>query len=222
MGCPHFSPKAISFLRALRRNNDRDWFRERKDQYEEHLRAPMLAVIEHLAEDFQTFAPELVASPKGIFRIYRDTRFASDKAPLKTSIAAVFPWRGLDKMAGAALYFEVSDKHVWAGGGLHTPDTRVIAGVREHIAGNHKRLTAIIDSPGFRKTIGALEGEQLQRVPRGFDKEHPAADLLRHKQFLAGKEFPAAFAYDPKFYPGLLAVFTQVAPLVRFLNEPIA
>ena len=97
MSTPRFSPKSISFLRALKRNNDREWFRERKDQYEEPLKAPMTAVIEQLAVDFQAFAPELVATPKSIYRIYRDTRFSDDKTPLKTNIAASFPWRGLPR-----------------------------------------------------------------------------------------------------------------------------
>jgi len=221
MSAPRFTPKSLSFLRSLKRNNDREWFRERKDQYEEHLKAPMTAVIEQLAVDFQDFAPELVATPKCIYRIYRDTRFSDDKTPLKTNIAASFPWRGLPRHQGAGLYMEVAPGWVWVGGGMYAPDTSQLAAVREHIATNHRRLRAIVESPGFKKSVGALEGETLQRVPRGFPPDHPAADYLRHRQFLAAKEFPAAFACDPEFYAGLLAVFKQVAPLVRFLNEPL-
>ncbi len=221
MSAPSFTPRSISFLRSLKRNNDREWFRERKEQYDQHLKAPMVAIIEQLAKDFQEFAPELVATPKCIYRIYRDTRFSDDKTPLKTNIAASFPWRGLPRHQGAGLYIEVAPQWVWVGGGMYAPDTSQLARVREHIAANHKRLRAIVESPGFRKTVGALEGQKLQRVPRGFTAEHPAADYLRHKQFLAAKEFPAAFAHDPKFYAGLLGVFRQVAPLVRFLNEPL-
>ena len=120
------------------------------------------------------------------------------------------------------MYMEVAPGWVWVGGGMYAPETSQLAAVREHIAGNHKRLRAIVESPGFRKTVGALEGQKLQRVPRGFDKAHPAAEYLRHRQFLAAKEFPAEFATDPKFYAGVLNVFKQVAPLVRFLNEPLA
>ena len=220
-GAPRFTPKSLSFLRALKRNNDRDWFRGRKPQYDEHVKAPMLAVIEQLARDFQSFAPELVATPTCIYRIYRDTRFSDDKTPLKTNIAASFPWRGLPRHQGAGLYIEVAPAWVWVGGGMWAPDTSVLAVVREHIAANHMRLSAIVKSPGFRKSVGTLEGSKLQRVPRGYDKDHPAADYLRHRQFLAAKEFPPEFAHDPKFYAGILGVFTRVAPLIRFLNEPL-
>lgn len=221
MDAPRFTPKSLSFLRSLKRNNDREWFRERKDQYEEHLKQPMVALIEALAKDFQDFAPELVAHPKGIYRIYRDTRFSDDKTPLKTNIAASFPWRGLERHQGAGLYIEVAPGWVWVGGGMYAPDTSKLALVREHIAANHARLRAIVESTGFRKAVGTLEGAKLQRVPRGYDKAHPAAEYLRHRQFLAAKEFPAEFAHDPRFYAGVLGVFRQVAPLVRFLNEPL-
>jgi len=59
-----FSPRALAFLRALKRNNDREWFKARKEQYDELLRAPMLAIIDALARDFRTFAPDAMASPK--------------------------------------------------------------------------------------------------------------------------------------------------------------
>jgi uncharacterized protein (TIGR02453 family) len=221
MSTPRFTPKTLSFLRALKRNNDRDWFRERKGDYDTHVKAPMVAVIDQLARDFQKFAPELVATPKCIYRIYRDTRFSDDKRPLKTQIAASFRWRGLDRHQGAGLYIEVAPEWVWVGGGMYAPETAQLAAVRQHIAEHYRQLEAIVESPGFRRAVGALEGEKLQRVPRGYDKTHPAADYLRHRQFLAGKEYPATFACSPKFYSGVLGVYRQVAPLVRFLNEPL-
>ena len=69
-----FTRKTLAFLRALKRNNDREWFRARKDQYEQHVRGPMIAVVERLADDFRIVAPELIASPKqSLFRIYLRT-----------------------------------------------------------------------------------------------------------------------------------------------------
>jgi uncharacterized protein (TIGR02453 family) len=218
-----FSPRALSFLRALKRNNDRDWFKARKEQYETLLRAPMIAMIEQLAVEFRAFAPDLVASPKAsLYRIYRDTRFSDNKAPLKTHIAAIFPPRGLPKHQGAGLYFHIAPDEVWIGGGMYAPDTSILQAEREHIAANSKRLRSIIESPAFRRTVGPLDGEKLQRVPRGFAKDHPAADLLKHRQFLAGKELPGRFACNPRFYREVVHVFRHLAPLITFLNEPLS
>ena len=70
-----FTPKTLAFLRALKRNNDREWFRARKDDYERHVRGPMVQLIARLAADLKPFAPDIVADPKrSLYRIYRDTR----------------------------------------------------------------------------------------------------------------------------------------------------
>ena len=58
-------------------------------------------------------------------------------------------------------------------------------------------------------------------MPRGYLKDHPAADYLRHKQFIGGREYPADFAVSRRFYPELLSVFRGIAPLVGFLNAAI-
>jgi uncharacterized protein (TIGR02453 family) len=220
MPAPRFTPKTVSFLRALKRNNDREWFRERRAIYDEHVYAPMVAVIEQLAVDFGELAPELVADPRrSIYRIYRDTRFSADKSPLKTNIAAVFPPRDRERHEAAGLYFEVSHGWVWVGGGLYAPTPLMLHRVRDHIAENLTQFKALVTAPAFRRQCGAITGESLIRVPRPFPKDHPAAEYLKMKQFLAAREFPADLAASPRFYPSLLAVFTAVVPVVRFLND---
>jgi uncharacterized protein (TIGR02453 family) len=216
-----FTRKTLAFLRALARNNDREWFKARKPEYEAHVRGPMIALLARLADDFRAFAPELLADPKvSLYRIYRDTRFSSDKTPLKTHAAAHFPNKTL-RRSGAGLYLEVAPKWVWVGGGLYMPETHELTAIRGHIAAHHAKLRKIVESRSFVSAVGRLEGEQLTRVPRGFLKDHPAAEYLRFRQFLAGREYPAEFAYDARFYPELLKVFTHVAPMVRFLNTPL-
>ena len=218
---PRFSAETLRFLKGLKRNNRREWFNARRDVYDAHVRAPMTAVVERLAVDFRSFAPELVASPKiSMYRIYRDTRFSENKAPYKTHVAAVFPTRGLAKHEGAGLYFHVSTEDVWVGGGMYMPQPQQLHAVREHIASNVSQLRAIVESPAFRRKI-EMSGEKLTRVPRGFPKDHEAAEYLKYRHFVAGAEFPPAFATSPKFYTTLLSVFKEVLPLARFLNAPL-
>jgi len=215
-----FTPKTLAFLRALKRNNDREWFRERKDDYERHVRGPMVQAIERLAVDMRAFAPELVADPKrSLYRIYRDTRFSSDKTPLKTNVAASFPPRGFARHEGAGLYFEVAPTWTWIGGGLYMPTSPALHAVRASIAQSHPRLHRIASAPAFRKTVGALQGERLTRVPAGYGKDHPAGHYLQFKQFLGFREFPAEFATSADFYPELLRTFKALMPMLRFLND---
>ena len=216
-----FTPKTLSFLRSLKRNNQREWFHARRDQFEAHCRAPMIEIVERLAVDLRAFAPELVADPKvSLFRQFRDTRFSEDKTPLKTNIAATFPNRTLGRMNGASFYFELGPDHVWIGGGAYRPDTSQLQLLREHILAHHRQLDTIVGSPAFKK-LGGLQGDRLTRVPRGFDKAHKAAPYLMHKQFMAFCEEPGAFATSKDFYKSLLGTLKTLAPLVQFLNEPL-
>ncbi len=216
-----FTNKTIAFLRALKKNNDRAWFQAHRAEYEQHVRGPMVAIVDHLAHDFRTIAPDLVADPKlSLFRPWRDTRFSEDKAPLKTNIAAVCPNRTLGRMNGAGLYFEVAATWVWIGGGVYAPDSSQLHAIREHIATHLRQFEKIIGAPAFTK-LGGLKGDLISRVPRGWPKDHPAAEYLMHKQFLGFREEPASFAARPDFYKQLLATMKALTPLVAFLNEPL-
>jgi uncharacterized protein (TIGR02453 family) len=195
-----FTRKTLGFLRALKRNNDREWFRGRKDDYERHVRGPMVELLAKLAVDFQQFAPELVAEPRvSLYRIYRDTRFSADKSPLKTHAAAHFPSRAFPKGQGAGLYMEIAPAGVWIGGGIYMPSSADLRLIREHIAVHHRRLHRAVTAAPFRRAVGELGGERLTRVPRGYPTDHTAAHYLRYKQFLAGREYPEYLAVSDRF-----------------------
>ncbi len=218
-----FTSETLRFLRALKRNNRREWFHSRKARYDTHVRGPMLELIERLAGDFRKFAPEIVASPKAsMYRIYRDTRFSEDKTPYKTQAAASFRWRGLDKGRGAGLYLEIGPAWTWFGGGFYAPEPQDLVRIREHIAETYPEIDRTVRTSAFRRAFGTLDGETLTRVPRGYPKEHPAAAYLKHRNFLAGREFPPDFVTSEAFYPTLVRTFRACMPLVRFLNAPLA
>jgi uncharacterized protein (TIGR02453 family) len=217
-----FSKKSVSFLRAIKRNNDREWFRARKDQYLQYVHQPMVAVVEQLAEDFRTFAPELIAAPKqSLFRIYRDTRFSDNKKPLKTHAGAVFRTRELPGKQGAGLYFEIAGGWVWIGGGMWRPETFELVRLREHIAETWPEIQTITRARSFRSRFEELSGDTMTRVPRGYASDHPAAAYLKYRQYYGGAEFPASLAYSREFYPTLVATFKALMPLVRFLNAAL-
>ena len=216
---PMFPPQALTFLRAIARNNDREWFKARKAQYDEQVKAPMVAVVEALDRDFRTMAPELAANPKtSIYRIYRDTRFSPDKTPLKTHIAAYFPHRDLGKGNGAGLYLHVEPKLTMFAGGMYAPMPPQLRAMRAYIADNASRWRSIVEAPAFRKAF-TWEGEPQTRVPRGYPADHAAAEYLKCTRFVAWVEHPAAIATTPAFYPALVKAFSLLMPLVRFINE---
>ena len=218
---PRFTEQTVAFLEALKQNNTREWFNAHKADYETHVRAPMLAIIERLAEDFPRVAPDLVASPRSMYRIYRDTRFSSDKTPYKTHVAAAFTHRTLPKNESAALYFHFAPGQLWIGGGLYAPPTPLLHRIRQHIAADPDRFRRVAESPALRRR-GGVRGESLKRIPRGFPADHEAAEYLKLKQYLAGGEEPdPALGLSPRFYGALLRRFQTLAPFVEFLNAPL-
>jgi uncharacterized protein (TIGR02453 family) len=216
-----FPREGMTFLRLLKRNNNREWFKSHKGDYEQHVRAPMDGLVRAIGAAFGSFAPEMVADPKiSLYRIYRDTRFSPDKTPYKTHVAAVFPVRGLPKNSGPGLYFHIAPDEVLIGGGIYMPDPALLRAVREAIAAHPKKFLAIVEGKPFRNAFGELEGEQLRTAPKGFPGDHVAARYLRHKQFLFGGVHPAALATSAKLLPTILECFEQGMPLIRFLKTP--
>jgi uncharacterized protein (TIGR02453 family) len=221
-GFSAFPKEGLQFLRSLRRNNNREWFLDHKGIYEEYVKAPMSALIEALAQDFQKFAPEMIASPKvSAYRIYRDTRFSKDKSPYKTHVAAVFPRAGLSKHEGAGFYLHLAPTELLIAGGLYMPLPEDLNVVRQRIADDPKAFLKIVNKGGFRKFFGAVEGERLSRPPRGFPTDHPAAEYLKFKQYLVSRTLPPAIATTPSFYGVTVETFRAMRPFVEFLNGPI-
>ncbi len=216
---PGFSPEALKFLGDLKKNNNRDWFLANKQIYEDQVKAPMVALLTVLKQELRKIAPEIEVDPKrNIFRIYRDIRFSQDKSPYKTHIAAYMEPK---KKPASGLYLHLDREQLFLGGGMYAPGSPELLAIRNHVASNHRKLRKIILAPEFKKLFGKLEGEQLSRVPRGFAADHPAAELLRYKQFLAFVKLPPKLALTPAVVNETVRYFKGMMPLVRFLNEAL-
>jgi uncharacterized protein (TIGR02453 family) len=218
-----FPQEGLDFFRGLARHNDREWFQPRKAIFEERLRQPMRELVEALNVAMRDFAPAYVTDPdKAIYRIYRDTRFSPDKTPYKDHIAAIFPRRGMPRHHGACYYFQVSHKEVGIGGGVYMPPPESLMAIRRHIEEHHEAFGRILKSSSLGRLFGEMDGEQLSRVPKGFCAAHPAAGLLRYKQFLYWAELPADLATTPGLFREILTRFRAMAPFMDFLNAPLA
>jgi uncharacterized protein (TIGR02453 family) len=216
-----FPPEAMQFFRGLARNNNRDWFLPRKSIFEEKVKQPMRELVELVNAGMKSYAPEHVNEPdKAIYRFYRDTRFSKDKTPYKDRIAATFPRRGLARHEGAGYYFAVSHKEVAIGGGVYMPMPETLRATREQIAAHPAEFRKLINGSAARKLYGSVQGEQLSRVPKGFACDHPAADLLRYKQFLFYVTLPPDIAATPAIVPAIGKHFRAIAGFVDFLNAP--
>jgi uncharacterized protein (TIGR02453 family) len=217
-----FPSEGMAFLRSLKRNNRREWFQPRKHIYDEKVRGPMVALVSALTAAMEKFAPDYVREPEtAVYRIYRDTRFSPDKTPYKTHVAAIFQRRGLDKHASAGLYFSVSPETVEIAGGVYMPTRDELRAIRLYMVDHHAEFRRIVRGRTLRGLMGELAGAVLTRVPKGFDGEHPSADLVRSKQWLLDIELEPGLAATPKIYEELVKRFRAMTPFVEFLNAPL-
>jgi uncharacterized protein (TIGR02453 family) len=219
---PGFSPKAIGFLRDLKKHNDRDWFNPRKETFEELIRQPLLELVSAVHREMMRFAPEYVGEPaKCAYRIYRDTRFSKDKTPYKTHLGALLWRNGLDKNAGSAYYFAISTQGIEVAGGLYSPEPDMLLAVRRQIERNPDEFRKTFDTRRIRRLVGELKGERLSRVPKGFDAGHPAAELLKHKRYILYVELGPEVATSRKLVSEIVKRFEMMAPFVEYLNRPL-
>lgn len=216
-----FPEEALSFLKALARNNRREWFQPRKAVYETRVRAPMAELVDAVNRALARFAPDYINAPeKAIYRIYRDTRFSPDKTPYKTHIAAIFPRRGLEKHRCAGLYFGLSARELDIAGGVYMPDRDQLLALRTHLAEHHERFRKLASARKLTALMGPMQGERLERLPKGFSPGHPARDLVQYRQWLWDAVLDPAVALTPRIYDEIVSRFRAMAPVVEFLNEP--
>jgi len=225
-----FQVEAIDFLAELAMNNDRDWFNPRKGDFERLLKAPMEALVAALAERLTARGIPLQADPKrSIFRIYRDTRFARDKAPYKTNLGASFPWQQLgpdgqlvisEGMAHAnGGYFNFQPGEMYVGGGMWMPEKARLDAFRRAVVDDPDRVRAAIEEPGFVAAFGSISAhEHLKRVPSGFPSDHPRADLLLFKDVVFGRHLADEEVLSPALPDALADAYAAGMPVLRFLD----
>ena len=217
---PPFTPAALTFLRHLRRNNQREWFQPRKAEFEALLRQPMLALAGTVADDLRSFAVDHVRpAARAVHRIYRDVRFSHDKSPYKSNVSALFPRAGLGKTSGAGYYFSVSPDGVEIAAGMYGPGPAELAAVRADLDRDASTFERVTTDRALVKALGTLQGDQLVRVPKPFAADHPAADALRRKQFYFFVMLDVAEATRPGLRKAIVDRFRAAAPFVDHLNE---
>jgi uncharacterized protein (TIGR02453 family) len=224
-----FTPAAFRFLRALKRNNRREWFEAHRAEWERVVRDPLRELVEEVDARLATTLPEIVGDPKAsIFRIHRDVRFSPDKSPYKTWAAAWFFHRdagrqvGTEGNGGAGFYFHLEPGGSLLGGGLWMPPKDQLARLRDALVEDHRPFEAIVDAPAFRRRFGRLDEEaMLVRLPRGYAPGHPAERWLRYRSFTAGRAMSESELFSHKLPDVLAKDFARLGPFVRWLNAAV-
>jgi len=227
-----FPEDTLLFLSELAepKNNNKAWFDANRKRYEASYVAPSKAFVTALGERIHAFAPQVNAVPKvmkgSMARVNRDTRFSADKRPYKDHLDLWF-WEGQGKSKSCpGLGFRLRADSLGTGGGLHGLDSDGLSAFR----------AAVLDDDlgaALQEVVGRIDatdgyevvGREYKKVPRGLPKDHPRADLLRHKYLWVSNETPIPPSiHTPDFVDEVARRFRVAYPLVRWLlavTEPL-
>ena len=213
----------FKFLQALSKNNERAWFEKNKPTYlqaKEHFEIFVGKFLNELIK----FNPSLAGlNPKKLpFRIYRDVRFSKDKSPYKTNMGAGFSPNGkLIQEPGYYLHIQAGGS--FFAGGIYMPDPANLSKIRQEIDYNGDKLEKILKDKKFRKWFkGFSDFDKLKTVPKGYVKDHPRLDWLKHKTFIVTHAFTDAQVKDKNFLKQIVEAARAMKPLNDFLKDAMA
>jgi uncharacterized protein (TIGR02453 family) len=216
----YFDKETFRFLRDLERNNNRPWFHANKDRYEATVRDPFLRLITDLQVPLSSVSAHYRADPKSVggslFRIQRDTRFANDKTPYKTSAGARFFHERGRNVEAPVFYFHLQPGSCFVAAGLWHPSPDSQRRLRSFLVDNPDAWTRAVHSPAFRRRF-EMDGDTLVRAPRGFDPNHPLIDDIKRKDFVASRPLDDATVLGTRLRQSLVDEFSRLAPLVDYL-----
>ena len=217
-----FSTQTVAFLQGLSENNHKAWFDAHRADYDDHYIAPAKAFVTAFGATLKSISPDLQAVPKvngSIFRINRDVRFSKDKSPYKDHLDLWF-WEGERKgWDKPGYFFRMTAEHVILGTGMHKLDKQSLATFREHVV-DPVRGAALAEVVQTARNVGYnIGGAHYKNVPRGFDREHARADLLRHNGLFAETTVPIpSEAFGPEFVEWCYAHARAVAPVHEWMR----
>ncbi|WP_139958104.1 DUF2461 domain-containing protein [Flavicella sediminum] len=207
-------PKSsLDFLNKLKKNNNREWFDAHKNEFKQEevlLKEFYQGVLADLNES------DTIEKMK-IYRIYRDVRFSKDKTPYNYHRSIGFS-RATEKLRGG-YYLKIAPGESYMAAGFFQPNSADLKRIRKEFEIDDTEIREIVADKTFVKLFGSLEGEEVKTAPRGFDKEHPAIDLIRKKSFLVTRKFTDAEVLAPDFRDKLKESYLAVRPFFDYMSD---
>ncbi len=219
-----FSKKTLPFLKAIKKNNNKEWFEAHRSEYEELILNPSRVFVSEMGEHLQALEPTINFSPKinkSLYRIYRDTRrMGANKTPLKHRIGFIF-WQGNNKrMQSSSFYMHFSPDELYIATGVRWFEKPMLDAYREYILNDAKRseLETILESIRAKGYTHLEKG--YKRYPRGFNAEMSNADLSLYKGMATLKVLDPRLIEDgEKLIDTLYKIYEDMLPIQKYMYE---
>ena len=205
---------ALLFFKKLQKNNNRDWFNENKPEFKKN-EAQVKVVYNSIGELMNTH--DIIGKVK-LFRIYRDVRFSKNKLPCKTHFGGSFHRKKPELRGGYYLHIQPNNESFIAVG-FWEPHKDDLMRIRKEFEMDDQEIREILNHKTFKSTWGDLVGDELKTAPRGFDKEHPAIDLIRKKQYIFIKKYSDEEVTSDKFIENVNNAFKNARPYFDYMSD---
>lgn len=219
-----FARQAPAFFFELAAEMSKPWFEANKQRYQDEWVAPMTELLEQVSAGLaKTYAPRKLAVK--VMRIYRDVRFAKDKAPYKTHIAGLVSITGARPIDGgvSALYAHFGVDEEYLGAGTYFFDPAQLAKWRKLVLAERTgaplaQRIAKLRKAGYR--VGGFD--DYKRMPRGLPDDHPRAELLRMRGLSVGfPPPPKGILHEPRFARWLVTHAKASVPITTWLLDQL-
>ena len=209
----------LTFVRGLKRNNNRPWFEAHRPAFQE-ARLCFEEYVSSLITELNRTESLGGLTPKDcVFRMNRDLRFSRDKTPYKPYMSAyIAPGGRKSRRLGYYVHIEADD-HSMLAGGLHEPEPHQLAAWRASIDRDPRPFKKIAAARNFRKLFGKVRGESLKTAPRGYPKDHPDLHLLRLKRVTVWREITDKQLASQHLLRQTLGTFKAMRPFLRYLED---
>lgn len=207
------NPDVFTFYQELKENNTREWFEPQKQRFKE-LEGEVNVFNEGVKEGLEL--NDEIEKVK-MFRIYRDVRFSKNKTPYKTHFGISFH-RKKPQLRGG-YYMHISPGESFIATGFWNPNPADLIRIRKELEMDAQELRDLMASPAFIKVWGSLKGDRVKTAPKGFAKDHPNIDLIRHKQFLFIKKFDDKSVLSSRFQNEVITDFIAIRPFFDYMTN---
>jgi uncharacterized protein (TIGR02453 family) len=205
----------FKYLKALQKNNNRDWFAETKPTYVEaqkNAKQVFAAINEKLQSHDEIEKSKMM-------RIYRDVRFSHDKTPYKPHFANSYSRLGKELRGG--YFLRIRPGESFLAGGFWEPSKEDLFRIRKEIALDASEIRAVLADKNYKRFFGGeFESfSELKTAPRGFDKEHKDIDLLRKKGFIASRNFTDEEVLSENFIEEVNKSYKALRPFFNLFSD---
>ena len=219
-----YDARMLRFFENLSENNQREWFLEHKNDYEQDLVVPTTLLVSAMGPLLNEISPYLKADPRrsggSMFRIYRDTRFSKDKTPYKTWVAVQFPHVAAKDVHAPGYYFSANHAQFVVGCGIWHPEKDALQSIRAAIDADPHAWESALNAASFKEYF-SLGGESLKRPPKGFSKDHPLVKDLMRKDFIGMATHNPEWALDTELPQKLIDHYRAAVPFMSFLCQAL-